>query len=269
VFNLHGNAITLSRDLWNRGVRDAATMKKLIRSSTSRRFTFAMVSRYASHFFLLRRWLMEGGINPDQDVRLVALPPTQMPANLAAGLIDGYCVGEPWNSIAVEKGHGWIVATSEQLAPNHPEKVLLMHEGFVDHHRDQALAITEALREACAFCDAPDNRAEVVRILAGSGYFNGSERALRRSLIGPLDLGTGKSMEAATFHIFHRREANLPHSERGLWLLNEFITHGLIAPARRAEATEALAACWSTDCLHPPAAAKTATKSKKTATSAA
>ncbi len=62
VFNLHGNAITMSRDLWNRGVRDAATLHKLIRSSTSRRFTFAMVSRYSSHFFLLRRWLMEGAV---------------------------------------------------------------------------------------------------------------------------------------------------------------------------------------------------------------
>jgi len=85
VFNLHGNAITLSRDLWNRGVRDAASLKKLIRSSTSRRFTFGMVSRYSSHSFLLRRWLAAGGIDADRDVRLVALPPTQMAANLGAG----------------------------------------------------------------------------------------------------------------------------------------------------------------------------------------
>lgn len=266
VFNLHGDAITLSRDLWNRGVRDAASLKKLIRSTTSRRLTFGMVSRYAAHHFLLRQWLISGGINPDQDVRIVALPPTQMAANMAAGLIDGYCVGEPWNSVAVDKAVGWIVATSEQLAPNHPEKVLLMNESFISSHLDQAQAITAALREACAFCDVLENRPEVVRILAASGYFLNGEAILKKSLIGPLDLGTGQSMDASAFHIFHRREANEPLNERGMWLLNQFVQHGLILATQRAEASEALRECWSADHLLPPAATA-ASKTKKTSPS--
>jgi NitT/TauT family transport system ATP-binding protein len=275
IFNLHGNAITLSRDLWNRGVRDAVTLKKLIRSSRSRRFTFAMVSRYSSHFFLLRRWLTEGGIHLEREVRLVVLPPTQMATNLAANLIDGYCVGEPWNSTAVENGTGWIAATSEQLAPNHPEKVLLMNESFIVQYADQALAITEALRESCAFCDPMENRPEVVRVLTNSGHFNGFEKALSRSLIGPFDLGTGSTIDAANFHIFQRRNANEPLNERGTWLLNEFITHGLIQPGQRAEATEALSACWTAEPLRSapaspalPSTQTTVPKTKKLATPA-
>lgn len=263
VFNLHGDAITLSRDLWNRGVRDAASLKKLIRSTTSRRLTFGMVSRYASHHFLLRRWLATGGINPDQDVRIVALPPTQMAANMAAGLIDGYCVGEPWNSVAVEKGIGWVAATSEDLAPNHPEKVLLMNETFIEQHLDQAQAITAALQEACKFCDEMDNRPEVARILADSGYFSNGEAIMRKSLVGPFDLGTGKTSDAANFHIFHRREANIPTSERGRWLLEEFISHGLILPSQRAEATEAMRACWTSDCLLSPTPQTAIPKTRK------
>jgi len=264
VFNLHGDAITLSRDLWNRGVRDAASLKKLIRSTTSRLLTFGMVSRYASHHFLLRRWLISGGINPDQDVRIVALPPTQMAANMAAGLIDGYCVGEPWNSVAVDKDIGWVAATSEDLAPNHPEKVLLMNETFIEQHLDQAQAIIEALKEACAFCDAMGNRTEVARILADSGYFNGQEAILKTSLVGPFDLGTGKTSDAASFHIFHRREANVPTSERGRWLLDEFINHGLILPSQRQEATEAIRACWTSESIPFPAPQAAAKKPSKT-----
>ncbi|MDZ4289686.1 MAG: CmpA/NrtA family ABC transporter substrate-binding protein [Prosthecobacter sp.] len=264
VFNLHGNAITLSRDLWNRGVRDAASLRKLIRSSTSRRFTFGMVSRYSTHNFLLRRWLASGGIAADKDVRIVPLPPTQMAANLAAGVIDGYCVGEPWNSAAVAKGSGWIVATSEDLAPNHPEKVLLMVEKFAQQHRDQAAAITAALADACAFCDAKENRPEVVRILNDSGYFSGCEDILKVSLVGPFDLGTGKSMDASTFHIFHRREANVPTSERGRWLLSEFITHGLIGADQRSAATEAMHECWTASALPFPAPEAAAKKPNKT-----
>lgn len=271
VFNLHGDAITLSRDLWNRGVRDAATLKKLIRSTTSRRFTFGMVSRYAAHHFLLRRWLISGGIDPNQDVRIVALPPTQMAANLAAGLIDGYCVGEPWNSIAVEKGVGWVVATSEQLSPGHPEKVLLMNEVFVEQHGDQAHAIREALRESCAFCDVPENRPEVARILSGSSYFSCGEAILKRSLVGPFDLGTGKTSDAANFHIFHRRDANEPSRDRSHWLLEEFVTHGLILPSQRAEASDALSECWNSSTIPfpaPQAAAKKTSKSNKSAINA-
>lgn len=255
VFNLHGNAITLSRDLWNRGVRDAASLKKLIRSTTSRRLTFAKVSRYASHNFLLRRWLLSGGIDPNQDVRIVALPPTQMADSLSAGLIDGYCVGEPWNSIAVEKGFGWVVATSQQLAPEHPEKVLLMNETFIEQHQDQARAITAALSEACTFCDASENRAKVTNILVSSGYFPGGENILKRSLIGPFDLGTEKQTDATSFHIFRRHSANEPLAERGRWLLNEFIEHGLIRQDQRAQGNEALLACWTSRPLHFPAKA--------------
>ncbi|MEQ1751647.1 MAG: CmpA/NrtA family ABC transporter substrate-binding protein [Prosthecobacter sp.] len=265
VFNLHGNAITLSRDLWNRGVRDATSLNKLIRSTTSRRLTFAMVSRYASHHFLLRRWLISGGIDPNQDVRIVALPPTQMAASLAAGLIDGFCVGEPWNSVAVENGFGWVVATSEQLAPEHPEKVLLMNEKFIEQNTDQARAITAALTEACAFCDAKENRAEVARVLAASGYFVGGEAILKRSLVGPFVLGTGQHADASRFHIFQRGQANEPTNERGRWLLNEFITHGLISPQQRPEASAALEACWTSSALAFPqtAAAKKPIKTNK------
>lgn len=260
VFNLHGDAITLSRDLWNRGVRDAASLKKLIRSTTSRRLTFGMVSRYASHHFLLRRWLIAGGIHPDEDVRLVALPPTQMAANLAAGLIDGYCVGEPWNSIAVQRGIGWIATTSEQLAPGHPEKVLLTTEPFLNRHADECRAILAALHESCAFCDAPENRHRVAAILADSGCFPGQEEALQRSLVGPLDLGTGQCADATHFHLFHRRAANEPTPERGRWLADEFVAHGLIPPARRPEAGQALAECWRSFVPSPISTPKTARK---------
>lgn len=263
VFNLHGNAITLSRDLWNRGVRDADSLKKLIRNSSNRRFTFGMVSRYSSHYFMLRQWLTSGGIDVENEVRIVVLPPTQMADNLAAELIDGYCVGEPWNSIAVERGTGWIAATSEQLAPNHPEKVLLTTESFINTHTEEAVAITSALKEACVFCDAKENRTEVAHVLAASGYFSGNEEILKRSLVGPIDLGTGKTADVSHFHIFNRREANEPTSERGRWLLDEFISHGLLPPSRRAEATEALRACWGSSHLDLPEAPAAASKSTK------
>lgn len=243
VFNLHGNAITLSRDLWNRGVRDAVSLRKLIHS-TSRRLTFAMVSAFSSHNLMLRRWLRSGGIDPDKDLRILPLPPTQVAASLKAGLIDGFCVGEPWNSHAVEDGTGWVVATSEQLMPSHPEKALLVGEEFLNGHHEQMAGIIAALKEACAFCDRAENRPQVVKVLHRSGFFRCDEKVIARSLVGPFALGTGTETDVTRFHIFSRQNANEPTAERGDWLVRELIEQQVIPASHRAEAHRLMSQCW-------------------------
>ena len=70
----------------------------------------------------MRRWLQSAGLDPQRDVRIMVLPPTQMASSLKAGLIDGFCVGEPWNSVAVADGAGWVVATSEDILPRPSRK---------------------------------------------------------------------------------------------------------------------------------------------------
>src|SRR5579859_135901 len=154
VLNLHGNAITLSRELWESGVRDAKTMREAIVKSRGRKvFTLGAVFPFSSHNFLLRQWLAGGGIDPDRDVRIVVVPPPQMVANLEAGHLDGYCVGEPWNSVAVQSHAGWIAATSSELDSQHPEKVLMVRDDFAAKRSEEHVALVAALIEACEFCD--------------------------------------------------------------------------------------------------------------------
>ncbi|HEU4677936.1 MAG TPA: CmpA/NrtA family ABC transporter substrate-binding protein, partial [Terrimicrobiaceae bacterium] len=75
VLNLQGNGITLSRRFWDRGVRDARTFQAMVRSQAPHKPAFAVVARFSSHHFLLRRWLRTAGLDPDRDVRIVVLPP--------------------------------------------------------------------------------------------------------------------------------------------------------------------------------------------------
>ncbi len=250
VFNLNGNAITLGMDLWHRGVRDAATLYKLIRSTAQRLYTFGVVARCSSHYFLMRRWLQSGGTDPDRDVRLVVLPPTQMASSLRAGLIDGYCVGEPWNSAAIATGRGWCPALSTDLAPGHPEKILLSTEEFAVENPDALIRVVRALAEASAWCDKNENRARVVDLLLGSGHLRIERDILKLSLIGPFPNGTGGNRDATDFHIFHRRNANEPTREKSDWLINEFLIHGLIPNSRQSEARSTMNKCWRSDIYH-------------------
>jgi len=247
VFNLHGNAITLSTDLWRRGVRDAATLGKLVRSAPERMLTLGIVARTSSHNFMMRRWLQSGGIDPDRDVRLVVLPPTQMTGTLSAGLIDGYCVGDPWNSQAVVQGIGWCPAISQDVMPRHPEKVLVTTEDFAARKPDTLSAVVRALHEACAFCDVPKNREQVVEIIHSSGQLRTEREVLRMSLVGPFDDGTKQRKDAESFYIFNRFGANEPTPAKATWLAEAFLKHGLVTPADTERVHAESQACYRRD----------------------
>lgn len=244
VFNANGNAITLSRNLYQRGVRDAVSLLKLIRSTPQQLFTFAVVAFWSSHHILLRDWLTAGGIDPDKDIRIVMLPPPQMPGSLAAGLLDGYCAGEPWNSTAIINGTGWCPATSETIAPGHPEKVLLTTEDFANERAADFAALLRALDQACAFCDEPKNRRQLPGLLAPAFRHREDQAALTQSLIGPFDTGLSK-VTAERFHVFHRDTINRPSISQNRWLIDGFIRHGMLDQERKAEAQQAMEACWT------------------------
>jgi ABC-type nitrate/sulfonate/bicarbonate transport system substrate-binding protein len=230
VLNLHGNAITLSNELWKRGVRDGKTLREEInRSRRDKVFTFGVVYPFSSHNFLLRDWLTAAGIHPDRDVRIVFVPPPQMVANLKAGNLDGFCVGEPWNSVAVQSRVGWCVAASAELAPGHPEKVLMVRRDFAEKRDEQHLALVAALLEASEFCDAPDNREEIIATLAQPAYVNVPAAALRRGFSAEFDFGHGEVRHIPNFNVFHRHNANEPSSDKAEWILQRLRASGLCA----------------------------------------
>lgn len=227
VLNLHGNAITLSNDLWRAGVRDAASLRsEMTRLRHEKMLTFGVVSQFSSHHFLLRQWLMAAGINPDRDVRIVVMPPPQMVVNLKAGHLDGFCVGEPWNSVAVQSRAGWCVTTSAELAPGHPEKVLMVRRDFAEKNSEQHIALVAALLEACEFCDAPENREMLVSILSRPEYVNASAASLDRGFSGDLDFGLNGMRMVPDFSIFYRNDANEPSGDKAGWVLQLIRTSG-------------------------------------------
>lgn len=221
VLSLNGSAITLSRELYDRGVRDAASLKKVIDADRGRRtYSFGAVLEFSTQNYNLRRWLASGGIDPDRDVRITVVPSPIIYHGLLDGYLDGYCVAEPWNSVAVEQNAGWIVATASELEPAQPEKVLLVLEDFAESRPDEHLAMVAALAEASIFCEAPGHRAELVQILSHSRYLDVPAALLERSLVGTI-LSGGGTREVDDFITFHRGGANVPDRSKGRRIFQE------------------------------------------------
>jgi ABC-type nitrate/sulfonate/bicarbonate transport system substrate-binding protein len=215
VLNLHGNAITLSHDLWRRGVRDANTLREeVVRTRREKTLTFGAVFSFSPHRHLLRQWLSAAGLNPDRNVRIVIVPPPQMAANLQSGNLDGFCAGEPWNSAAVQMRAGWCAAVSAELDPGHPEKVLMVRREFAEKHEEEHLALLAALLEACEYCAAPENQEEIVTTLARPEYVDAPPAVLRRGLGGPFDFGRGNVRAVQDFCVFHGHDANEPSADK-------------------------------------------------------
>jgi ABC-type nitrate/sulfonate/bicarbonate transport system substrate-binding protein len=230
VLNLHGNAITLSNELWKHGVRDGHTLRQAIRASRREKvLTFGVVFPFSSHRHLLRKWLSAHGIDPERDVRMVVVPPPQMAANLKAGNLDGFCAGEPWNTVAVQARAGWIVAASAELDPGHPEKVLMVRRDFAANRDGEHLALVAALLEACKFCGQPENAAEIATTLARPEFVGVPAEILRRSLAGECDFGTDETRTVRDFFVFHRNDANEPSGEKAAWALQLVRASGLCA----------------------------------------
>ncbi len=230
VLNLHGGAITLSRALWEAGVRDAASLRH--RSGDRRAqqpLTFGIVSHYSMQHLQLRDWLRAAGLDPDRDVRIVVVPSTQLLRNLAAGTIDGYCSSEPWNTLAVRDGVGWCPTLSAALSPGHVDKVLMVTRRFAEKHHAEHGALIAALAEACAWCDLPHNRATLATLLSAPGYLSQPAAALAPALSGQFDCGHGRVENVPDFYVFQRREANVPTSEKATVIQRSLASAGFIS----------------------------------------
>ncbi len=228
VMARNGNAITLSKRLYKAGVRTPADFKAFIAKTPDKVPILGMVHQSSMHNLMLRYWLASGGIDPDLDVSLTVIPPPQMVANLKAGNIDGYCVGEPWNSRAVYEDLGFVVATDLDIWSGHVEKVLGVREDWANQYPQTHLALVKALLEACEYCDDLRNREEILELLCQAKYVGSDPEYTRPGFIDPYNKGTGESLQMLQrYNQFYVDRTNCPYRVEGLWIMTQLARWGI------------------------------------------
>jgi len=119
---------------------------------------------YRSRAIIRATLLADGaGIDPDREVRLIVIPPPFLVDALRAGQIDGFCVGEPWNSVAVSAGVGTIVTATTAIWPFSPEKVLGCRLEWAQRHPKQLASLLRALYRASQWCERPETTPSLQR----------------------------------------------------------------------------------------------------------
>ena len=235
VLGLNGNAVTMRPDLAALvappgALGDPAAVGAALKRVAEQRLAsgmplrFGVVHRYSSHNYMLRYWLAACGIRPDHDVEITTVAPPFCVDALEAGEVDAVCVGEPWGSVAVERGAGRIVLFSAQIWRRGVEKVLAMRETKLEERRCDIEGLIRALvRTGRHFVD-PENWEANAAILARSEYLDASPELIRHAISDrlPLEQG-GAAVHFPDFMFQYREAANFPWVSQAEWLYTQMV----------------------------------------------
>ncbi len=241
ILGLNGNAITVSPALFAEleKVADGDLADPIVSAQTLARvvkarrcngwepLAFGMTFPFSNHNYQLRHWMAAGGVDPDEDVRLVVLPPPYMVESLAKGHVEGFCVGAPWNSVAVELGIGRILHFGCEIVARDAEKVLAVTESWAAANTDTLRRLVRAHDRAAAFVGDPRNLEEVAALVAGPGRINVPADLIRGALDGKLKAASdGPQRVDDDYLVIGRKGAARPDPAQAAWGYAQMVRWG-------------------------------------------
>ncbi|GAA3206282.1 CmpA/NrtA family ABC transporter substrate-binding protein [Actinocorallia longicatena] len=225
VLSNNGQAITLKKEFASAGYNDLAKAKALLDGKPT---TLAMTFPGGTHDVWLRYWLKATGADTSK-AKIITIPPPQMVQNMTVGNMEGYCVGEPWGAVAVQKGIGFTTIATQDIWDNHPEKALVVGKTFAaDAKLEKVVA---AILKAQKWLDDPGNRVKAAEIIGAPGYVSAPAKEIEGRLTGKYELGAGlpaKDFAGHQMQFFREGETPFPRKAHGLWFLAQYKRFGLI-----------------------------------------
>lgn len=237
--NVNGQGIQLSNNYEGLKIgTDSSPLKEAFaqRKSQGNDIKCAMTFPGGTHDLWIRYWLAAGGIDPDQDVSTIVVPPPQMVANVKVGAMEAFCVGEPWPLQTVNQNVGYGALTTGELWKDHPEKAFAMRSDWVDQNPKAAKALLMAVLEAQIWCDQDENKDEMAQILSKREWFKVPVTDIIDRSKGVFNLGVRQLESKDLMQKYWRDNASYPFKSHDLWFLTEDIRWGYFEPDFDAQA---------------------------------
>lgn len=236
ILGLGNNGITVSRALWE-AMRDEGAVPDLdaaqagaafarVVTKSQRKLRFGVVHQTSSHNYELRYWMAASGVVPDRDVEIVVLPPQFLPDGLGSGGIDGYCVGEPWNSYGAATKGGHIVTLKSRIWSASPDKVIGLRADWAERNAETVSALVRAIYRAGQWASMPGNLGEMAALMARPHYLDVPAEIVLRGLSGGFDVGAGVEVRVSDHFIPSAHDANFPWKSHALWYYSQMVRWG-------------------------------------------
>ncbi|MBD8908407.1 CmpA/NrtA family ABC transporter substrate-binding protein [Methylorubrum zatmanii] len=234
--SFNGNAITLSNALWQAMAPEgldvgtvARTFARIARerAQAGRPLTLGTVHPFSCHSYQIRLFAELGGLDLGGQVRLVVIPPPQTVDALARGIVDGFCVGAPWNTVAFAAGLGQIAALGCEIVPDCPEKVLAVPASDADY----VPALVRAVAKAGRWCAEPAHHAELATLLAKRGGLATHADLVRVTLEGAVASDATGRRRVNPDYVRMDAAVQAPRASDARWLVAQMAASGQIEDA--------------------------------------
>ncbi|AZO77677.1 MULTISPECIES: CmpA/NrtA family ABC transporter substrate-binding protein [unclassified Bosea (in: a-proteobacteria)] len=230
--NEDSQAISVANEYKDLNVqKDASALKAAFerKKAAGKELTAAMTFPGGTHDLWIRYWLAAGGIDPDNEIKLITVPPPQMVANMKVGTMDCFCVGDPWHEQLVNQNIGYTAVTTGELWFKHPEKILGMRADFVDANPKATQAILMAVMEAQQWADKMENKQELAELVGKRQWFNVPVADILGRLKGDINYGNGRVAKGTNLQMKFWGEGgstSYPWKSLDTWFVTENIRWG-------------------------------------------
>jgi bicarbonate transport system substrate-binding protein len=228
--NTHGNGIAISGIHAGKGlgldVSNAAEYIKGFQATQGRKFKAAHTFPNVNQDFWIRYWFAAGGVDPDTDIDLLAVPSAETVQGMRTGTMDAFSTGDPWPYRIVSDDIGFMATLTAEMWPFHPEEYLAIRADWVDANPKATKAILKGIMEAQQWCDDPANRAELVQIVSGRNFFDVPADILTPPYEGKYQMADGKAAiddfkKSPLYWSDDIGSVSYPYKSHDLWFLTE------------------------------------------------
>jgi len=253
VLSVNGTVIGVSDDLstkmlatgWRNGFDDPRATAAAIFSATSTPLRIGIPFPFSMHRMLLEHWLSDVPAYQNGEVEIITIPPPQMANAVRDGILDMFCVGEPWGSVAVQQSGAVLVLPGASIWQFAPEKVLGARHDWVEQNRDVCFAMIRAIFRAAKWLSQAENIPLAVEILARSQHLDLPDHAIDPALGGNIPTSINEAPRRTERLLeFHNGAANFPWRSQASWIADHISRwHDLDPKTSRATA----ACCFRSD----------------------
>ncbi len=174
---------------------------------------------YSMHRLLLSYWTSAA---PDLMIEEVTVPPPRMADAVADGFVDAFWVGEPWGSVAVQRGVAQLMMAGRSVWQFAPEKVLAARRVWIEDNADSAGKLMRAVFHAAQWLDTKKNKPLAIEILGRSEHLSLSPDLIDPAITGHiLPKPDAHPVQVDRFLQFHKYAANFPWRSQAAWIADQ------------------------------------------------
>lgn len=146
----------------------------------------AVPNRFSNQRLLIFKALKDRGMSIS-DVKLVEMPPPDMPAALYARAVDAITSGEPFMGQTELDGYGRVLYLTKDVWPNFISCVLAVHEDVIENDRESVQRLVDGIARSGKWIDETMAHRMQAAEFVSQHYYNQDPRLLRHVLSKPPD----------------------------------------------------------------------------------